>query len=145
MADGTGGDDRFLLAARPADTTLVDRAILVASELVTNAVVHARTDLRLRLELRGDWLHIAVRDGSPRLLRLVTARDPEAEGGRGLWLVDQLGRAWGSTPTPMAAWSSGASSSCKPVNPDPGCPTDPRGRPSAMLRGCAPSWSRWHP
>jgi anti-sigma regulatory factor (Ser/Thr protein kinase) len=77
------------------DSPLVGRAVLVASELVTNAVVHARTDLRLRLELRGDWLHLAVRDGSPRLLRLVTARDPEAEGGRGLWLVEQLGRAWG--------------------------------------------------
>ena len=35
------------------DTTLVDRAVLVASELVTNAVTHARTDLRLRVELRG--------------------------------------------------------------------------------------------
>jgi anti-anti-sigma regulatory factor len=60
------------------DNTLVDRGMLLASELVTNAVVHARTDLRLRLELRGDLLHIAVRDGSPRLLRLVTIPDPEA-------------------------------------------------------------------
>ncbi len=76
------------------DMTLVDRARLLANELVTNAVVHARTNLRLRLELRGDWLHIAVRDGSPRLLRLVTA-NPEAEGGRGLRLVEQLARAWG--------------------------------------------------
>jgi anti-anti-sigma regulatory factor/anti-sigma regulatory factor (Ser/Thr protein kinase) len=76
------------------DTTLVDRAMLLANELVANAVVHARTDLRLRLELRGDWLHIAVRDGSPRLLRLATA-NPEAEAGRGLWLVEQLAYAWG--------------------------------------------------
>jgi anti-anti-sigma regulatory factor len=76
------------------DTTLVDGAVLLANELVTNAVVHARTDLRLRLELRGDWLHIAVRDGSPRLLRLVTV-NAEAEGGRGLPLVEQLARAWG--------------------------------------------------
>jgi anti-anti-sigma regulatory factor/anti-sigma regulatory factor (Ser/Thr protein kinase) len=77
------------------DTTLVDRAVLLASELVTNAVVHARTELRLRLELRGELLHLAVRDGSPRLLRLVSVPDPEAEGGRGLWLVEQLARAWG--------------------------------------------------
>jgi anti-sigma regulatory factor (Ser/Thr protein kinase) len=73
----------------------VDRAVLVASELVTNAIVHARTELRLRVELRGDLLHLAVRDGSPRLLRLVTVPDPEAEGGCGLWLVEQLARAWG--------------------------------------------------
>jgi anti-anti-sigma regulatory factor/anti-sigma regulatory factor (Ser/Thr protein kinase) len=78
-----------------ADTTLVDRAVLLASELVTNAVVHARTELRLRVELRGELLHLAVRGGSPRLLRLVTIPDPEAEGGRGLWLVEQLARAWG--------------------------------------------------
>jgi anti-anti-sigma regulatory factor/anti-sigma regulatory factor (Ser/Thr protein kinase) len=77
------------------DTTLVARAVLLASELVANAVIHARTDLRLRLELRGDLLHLAVRDGSPRLLRLATIPDPEAEGGRGLWLVEQLARAWG--------------------------------------------------
>ena len=77
------------------DATLVDRAVLVASELVTNAVVHARTDLRLRMELRGDLLHLAVRDGSPRLLRLVTIPDPQAEGGRGLLVVEQLARAWG--------------------------------------------------
>jgi hypothetical protein len=34
------------------------------------------------------------------LLRLVTARDPEAESGCGLWLVEQLGRAWGVNPHP---------------------------------------------
>lgn len=81
------------------DTTVVDRAILLANELVTNAVVHARTDLRLRLELRGDWLHIAVRDGGPRLLRVLEA-DPDAPGGRGLWLVERLARAWGVRPHP---------------------------------------------
>jgi hypothetical protein len=78
-----------------SDTTLVDRAVLVAGELVANAVVHARTELRLRVERRGDWLHLAVRDGSPRLLRLATIPDPEAEGGRGLWL-------WSSSPAPGA-------------------------------------------
>ena len=77
------------------DATLMDRAVLVAGELVTNAVVHARTELRLRVELRGDLLHLAVRDGSPRMLRLVIIPGPEAEGGRGLLVVDQLARAWG--------------------------------------------------
>ena len=76
------------------DSTVIERAVLLANELVTNAVVHARTELRLRLELRGDWLHIAVHDDSPRLLRLVRP-DVEGERGRGLWLVEQLARAWG--------------------------------------------------
>jgi anti-anti-sigma regulatory factor len=60
------------------DNTLVDRAVLLASELVTNAVIHARTELRLRVELRGELLHLAVRDGNPRMLRLVTIPDLEA-------------------------------------------------------------------
>jgi anti-sigma regulatory factor (Ser/Thr protein kinase)/anti-anti-sigma regulatory factor len=76
------------------DATVVDRAVLLANELVANAVIHAHTEVWLRLELRGDRLHIAVRDGSPRLLRLVTP-DSQVEGGRGLWLVEQLARAWG--------------------------------------------------
>jgi anti-sigma regulatory factor (Ser/Thr protein kinase) len=71
--------------------------VLVANELVTNAVLHARTDLWLRLELRGDRLFIAVRDGGQRLLRPVTP-DLEAEGGRGLWLVEQLTQVWGVHP-----------------------------------------------
>ena len=74
------------------ETTVVERAVLVADALVTNAVVQARTELRLRLELRGDWLHIAVYDDSP-LPQAALA--PEAEGGRGLWLVEQLAHAWG--------------------------------------------------
>jgi anti-anti-sigma factor len=79
--------------ALPAKTLLA-RVVLLANELVTNAVVHAHTDIRLRLELRGDRLHIGVRDGDPRLLRLVSP-DIEAEEGRGLWLVEQLAEAWG--------------------------------------------------
>ena len=81
------------------DETLLARAVLLANELVTNAVVHAHTDIWLRLELRGDRLHIGVRDGDPRLLRLVTP-EPGAEGGRGLWMVEQLAQAWGVHPHP---------------------------------------------
>jgi anti-anti-sigma factor len=76
------------------DHDVVDRAVLVADELVTNAVVHARTDIQLRMELSGDRLHIAVHDQSPRLLRLVRP-DPEAESGRGLRMVELVGKAWG--------------------------------------------------
>jgi anti-anti-sigma factor len=81
------------------DATVLDRAVLVANELVTNAVVHAHSDLWLRLELRGDRLLISVRDRGSRRLRAVTP-DLEAEGGRGLWLVEQLARAWGVRPAP---------------------------------------------
>ena len=58
----------------------------------TNAVVHAHSDLWLRLELRGGRLLISVRDRGSGRLRPVTP-DLEAEGGRGLWRVEQLARA----------------------------------------------------
>jgi anti-anti-sigma factor len=76
------------------DQDVIDRAELLADELVTNAVVHARTSVRLRLELRGDVLHLGVHDASPRLLRLVPD-DPERETGRGLRLVERLATSWG--------------------------------------------------
>jgi anti-anti-sigma factor len=78
----------------PPDRELAELAQLLADELVTNAVVHARTDLGLRLELRADLLHIAVRDFGRRLLHPVTD-DPEGEHGRGLRLVDRLATACG--------------------------------------------------
>jgi anti-anti-sigma factor len=87
-------DDLDDAAARVAAEELVERAELLASELVTNALVHARTDVRLRLSLRGQRLHMGVHDGGSRLLRLVGG-GPEAEAGRGLLLVERLSRAWG--------------------------------------------------
>jgi anti-anti-sigma factor len=82
--------------ARRWGEELVDRAMLVANELVTNDVVHTKGPLRLRLELVAGRLHLAVADHSPRLLGLATdPGDPDAEGGRGLLVVDQLASSWG--------------------------------------------------
>jgi len=87
-------NDRDGAKARAAAAELVERAELLASELVTNALIHARTDVRLRLSLRDRRLHIGVHDGGRRLLRLLHG-DAEAEAGRGLLLVERLSRAWG--------------------------------------------------
>jgi hypothetical protein len=43
---------------------LSDGVLLVASELVANAVMHARTELWLSVELDGDGVRVAVTDGS---------------------------------------------------------------------------------
>jgi anti-sigma regulatory factor (Ser/Thr protein kinase) len=89
-------DDPADPLARRWGEELVDRAMLVASELVTNAVVHTRGPLRLRLALVAGRLHLAVADVSPRLLGLAAdPGDPDAEGGRGLLVVDQLASSWG--------------------------------------------------
>ena len=76
------------------DADLVDAAGLLVSELVTNAVVHARTDITLRATLRRGVLRIEVADGSPVI---PTPRRPTALAGtgRGLQLVDRLANRWG--------------------------------------------------
>lgn len=72
----------------------VDAATLVASELVTNAVLHARTAVTLRLQLQGEAIRIEVFDENPRLPVLAPC-PPEATSGRGLALVTTLATAWG--------------------------------------------------
>jgi LuxR family maltose regulon positive regulatory protein len=73
---------------------LADAAALLASELVSLAVVYARTALELRVELLGRWLRVAVHDQDPDLLGLLTAEDG-ADQGLALLVVDQVATAWG--------------------------------------------------
>ncbi|WP_406309033.1 SpoIIE family protein phosphatase [Streptomyces sp. NBC_00623] len=66
---------------------------LIVSELVTNAIRYGRQPAELRL-IRHDVLVCEVTDSSgtqPRLRRAATTD----EGGRGLFLVAQLGQRWG--------------------------------------------------
>jgi LuxR family maltose regulon positive regulatory protein len=73
---------------------LIGSAELLASELITNAVVHAGTAMELRVELRGPRLHLAVKDQDPDLGRLTAARDGTGRG-LGLQIVDRMATAWG--------------------------------------------------
>ena len=87
-------------AGRMLDEEAIYSAQLVASELVTNAVMHARTPLQLGLCHDGHTLLIAVADGAPadRVINLVdgpglTAR--MGESGRGMAIVAQLADDFG--------------------------------------------------
>ncbi|MER5358988.1 SpoIIE family protein phosphatase [Streptomyces sp. NPDC002785] len=71
---------------------------LIVSELVTNALRHATGPIRLRL-LRQSVLVCEVSDASSTSPRLRHARTTD-EGGRGLFLVAQLTRRWGTRHTP---------------------------------------------
>ncbi|KOT35870.1 protein phosphatase [Streptomyces caelestis] len=83
-----------------------DDATLIASELVTNAVVHAGTEVRLTcgLEEATGALVVEVADRHPS--RAPRGNEPEApayetpEYGRGLRLVAALSEAWGITYRP---------------------------------------------
>jgi serine phosphatase RsbU (regulator of sigma subunit)/anti-sigma regulatory factor (Ser/Thr protein kinase) len=92
--------------ALPGTEFLTDRqaddGVVVISELVTNAVVHAGTDVELhcRLEARTGALVIEVLDHHPS--RAPHDGDPELsygipEYGRGLRLVAALAESWGVT------------------------------------------------
>jgi len=70
-------------------------ALVLISELVTNAVVHARTQVDVRVEMGTDHLRVEVADRDPRL-PLPSAQAPDAPGGRGLFLVQELATAWGT-------------------------------------------------
>ena len=78
-----------------------DTAALLVTELVSNAVLHAKgNSLRLTVdETTTDVLHVAVRDGSQILPRhSLQAPDVHRTGGRGLFLVDALSTRWGWEP-----------------------------------------------
>jgi anti-sigma regulatory factor (Ser/Thr protein kinase) len=90
-------------------THLTDTAVLLISELVTNAVLHARTGgsaLALHLELHGVWLRIEVHDGD---LRGPEPRVPSEldESGFGFVIVDALADKWGvrETAAGKAVWA----------------------------------------
>jgi anti-anti-sigma factor len=78
---------------------LIDPATLIAGELVTNAVVHARTMLSLRLTLSPRYLLLAVRDGSTEVPCLSWPASTDPDAPRGLLLVDAMSARWGSQPT----------------------------------------------
>ncbi|MFI2224347.1 SpoIIE family protein phosphatase [Streptomyces fradiae] len=79
-------------------TEEADAALLVVSELVTNALVHTQGAVRLDLTLAGDRMRIAVTDASPRAPAKPVMADWESTGGRGLFLVEAMSTSWGSVP-----------------------------------------------
>jgi anti-sigma regulatory factor (Ser/Thr protein kinase) len=69
-------------------------ALLVVSELVTNAVVHAQTDITVRVNTDERPSRIEVADGSADVpgLRLPSAGE---KAGRGLLIVEHFTHEWG--------------------------------------------------
>ena len=86
---------------------MLDEALLLTTELVTNAVIHARTDLEIEIAAGRDGISVMVLDHHCGPLAL-TEWDGKAllgksggsgelrERGRGLFLVDRLASRWGT-------------------------------------------------
>ena len=78
---------------------LLDDALMVSSELVTNAVTHARSSCRIRLSLNVATLRIDVLDAGAGTPEPQPPSETE-EHGRGLYMVDAVTTAWGLEDVP---------------------------------------------
>lgn len=83
----------------------VDTAVLLVSELVTNAVRHACGPYVLTVTVGPERVELAVEDGEPTLPEVREA-GPLDESGRGFLLVGALAEEWGvrSQPGGKATW-----------------------------------------
>jgi anti-sigma regulatory factor (Ser/Thr protein kinase) len=77
---------------------VIEDAILMISELVTNAVRHARAAVLVLVTDHHHTVHVSVTDDNPTL---PVAGEPEhrSTSGRGLGIVDTLADRWGIIPT----------------------------------------------
>jgi anti-sigma regulatory factor (Ser/Thr protein kinase) len=90
---------RAFLDSRSAEAQVAD-AVLVTSELVTNALRHGLGDVVLRASIETpSAVRVSVTDSGPELPTLVPP-DPTRIGGVGLRIVDELAASWGVAPFP---------------------------------------------
>jgi anti-sigma regulatory factor (Ser/Thr protein kinase) len=73
----------------------LERATLIASELVTNAVIHGRGKIMLIGEVNEDRLLMQVVDEGQGFERVLRQHDFDAVGGWGLAIVDAEASRWG--------------------------------------------------
>jgi ABC-type transporter Mla MlaB component len=72
-------------------------AQVLASELVTNGVRHARTPLGFSITLRGETVRVSVQDWAPAPVRQRSPAETDLHG-RGLIVVEAIAERWGSVP-----------------------------------------------
>ncbi|WP_329106364.1 SpoIIE family protein phosphatase [Micromonospora sp. NBC_01699] len=104
---------RSVLAEAKLDE-LLNEALLLTTELSTNAVEHAGTELDIEVVADESGLTVTVSDFAVGPLEKVTARPKNdltdisevSERGRGLLLVDHFASRWGTThlPTGKGVW-----------------------------------------
>ncbi len=105
-------------------TDVTDTAALLTSELVTNAVRHARGPMHLAVALAHERLVVTVYDADPAPPQPQSS-GPRQVGGRGLTLVEKLSEDWGyrrTSDSGKAVWF--ALRPRHPAVPSGGCDCD---------------------
>ena len=85
---------RDVLMSRRVSDGVVSTVELLTSEVVTNAIIHARSGPQLAVEVKDKVVRVAVRDSSPEVpVRRLGRLDDLS--GRGVIIVEELASAWG--------------------------------------------------
>jgi anti-sigma regulatory factor (Ser/Thr protein kinase) len=93
---------RFLrraLSDAGVDEEVVDVVLLLASEVITNAVIHARSSSEIRVMRLPAAVRVEVADTSKALPER-RVFDFESASGRGLAIVDAVAARWGVEAIP---------------------------------------------
>jgi anti-sigma regulatory factor (Ser/Thr protein kinase) len=100
----SAGTGRDLVHAHAAilEAQKRDDAVLMASELITNALRHGTGEITLRIDVEGDRLRVEVSDEGN--VRVAPSPEPGAHGGWGLGIVDQLSDDWGVREGSTKVW-----------------------------------------
>ncbi|KRE56168.1 ATP-binding protein [Phycicoccus sp. Soil748] len=89
------------LESRDVPTVVVDEAEIVVSELVSNAIRHARAlsdgNLRVHWKVKAGVVEVEVTDGGSESSPRPAPRTIWAPSGRGLRIVRSLAHEWGVT------------------------------------------------
>lgn len=135
---------RRLVAAALEDAghdSLVDVTTLLVSEVVTNAVLHAGTPIRLDCSWNESCVRVEVHDGSG-VLPSRRHYDAEATTGRGLGLIAALAAGWGveARPEGKLLWFEvGSSPSAADAGDDRPTPGSPSSAVTVQLMDASPA------
>ena len=88
---------RKLIRNAPLPLATAETAELLISELATNAILYAKGEFVVRIEISRN-LYVEVANHSP-LVPLPLSPQGNASQGRGLQIVDALASSWGVEPT----------------------------------------------
>ncbi|WP_240121714.1 ATP-binding protein [Streptomyces sp. MUM 2J] len=96
---------------------VAEEAVLIVSELVTNAIVHSGgREITVTLSLRDGFLRIDVHDGVPGYRTLPQAPSDTDEHGRGLVLVKSIAEdrrgTWGVADGGATTWCELSLAAC---------------------------------
>lgn len=95
IAQGRARIEEFVERSYREPGGLLDDALLVGSELLTNAMRTGSAEIGLQLDAHADELRISVHDDRPGRPRTLPEPGPRDVAGRGLGIVARLGVDWG--------------------------------------------------